>query len=157
MQLTLGQVRTALSLSQDTYRHWKSVLVPLSVRKGHKPCFSHGDLLALAIIKTLTDEVGIPVGNLEAVAKALFDQCSQESWARFERLVLFVQPTSHTVSFINLSALPQSPAAAIILPCAPIVAALRAALMVDQLEEPQQSFRFPLEAVSRHRAARGDS
>jgi hypothetical protein len=156
VKLTLGQVRAALDLSQDAYRHWKSVLEPLSLRKGHKPCFSHGDLLALAVVKTLTDEVGIPVGCLAAVAGALFEQCSQHSWAKFERLAVFVQPASQAVSFNNLGVAPQTSMTTIIIPCGPIVTALRAALTVDQSEEPQQFLKFPLEAVtSQPRSARG--
>ena len=156
MKLTLGQVRGALQLSQDAYRHWKTVLAPLAGRNGHKPSFSHGDLFALAIIKALTDDVGVPVGNLNSAALALFASCDNQPWAKFERLVALVQPKSGALSFVSDGQPLQEAQVMISIPCGPIISALRSALMMDQPQEPQGSFRFPLSAVADRRNVEGE-
>lgn len=155
MKLTHGQVRGALNLSQDALRHWKTVIVPLSVRKGRRACFSLGDLLALAIIKTLTDQFGVPVGNLEVVASALFEQCGQHSWTRFERQAALINPNSWSLSFVFDGQIPQLTGPVIVIPCAPIIASLRTALLVEQPDDPQVSLKFPLAAVSVERRSAG--
>jgi DNA-binding transcriptional MerR regulator len=154
MKLTLGQVRGTLGLSQDTYRHWKTVLLPLAARKGRGACFSHGDLLALAILKSLTDQVGVPVGGLDAIARSLFEQCGKQSWAKLERLTAVVCPEDGSLSFVFDGQIPQMTQAAIIIPCGPIISVLRAALMVEQPEETQSRLRFPLAAVTAERGGR---
>jgi hypothetical protein len=153
MKLTLGQVQEALGLSRDAYRHWQTVLPPLAVRKGRKPCFSHGDLLATAIVKALADDVGVPVSKLESVASSLFEQCGQHPWTKFERQIAIVFPGTWNVSFVADSQNPLTGRAAIAIPCAPIIALLRAALMVEQVDEPQVPFKFPLAAVTTERGS----
>jgi len=155
MKLTHGQVRGALNLSQDALRHWKTVIVPLSIRKGRRPCFSLGDLLALAIIKILTDQLGVPVGNLGVLATALFDQCSQHSWTRFERQAALIDPNTWNLSFVFDAQIPPLTGPAIIIPCAPIIGSLRAALLVEQSDDAQVSLRFPLAAVPLDRRSAG--
>jgi len=149
MKLTLGQVQDTLGLSRDTYRHWRTVILPLSVRKGHRPCFTHGDLLALAIVKTLVDQFGVQVRNLDSLARALFDQCGQHPWTKFERQVAVIYPATWRLMFGAENQIPQLTGAAIIVPCGPIIASLRAALMLEQEEDPQAALRFPLAAVER--------
>jgi DNA-binding transcriptional MerR regulator len=151
MKLTLGQVRGTLELSQDTYRHWKTVLLPLSARQGRGASFSHGDLLALAIIKSLTDKIGVPVGGLDQIARSLFEQCGQRSWAQLERLTAVVYPESGNLLFVSEVRIQQMKQTAILVPCEPIIASLRARLMIEQPEETQPSLRFPLTAVTNDR------
>jgi DNA-binding transcriptional MerR regulator len=151
MKLTLGQVQDTLGLSRDTYRHWKTVLLPLAYRKGRVACFTHGDLLALAIIKSLTDKIGVPISNLDFVARALFDQCAQQPWARFERLTAVVFPENWNLTFAPEGQIPSIDQTAIIVPCGPIISSLRGALMLEQPEETQAALRFPLSAVASKR------
>lgn len=151
MKLTLGQVRGTLELSPDTYRHWKTVLLPLATRQGRGASFSHSDLLALAIIKSLTDKIGVPVGGLDQIARSLFEECSQRSWAQLERLTAVVHPESGNLSFVSEIRIQQMRQAAIIIPCEPIIASLRQRLMIEQPDETQGSLRFPLTAVTNDR------
>lgn len=154
MKLTLGQVRGTLGLSQDTYRHWKTVLLPLATRKGRGACFSYGDLLALAILKSLTDQIGVPIGGLDTIARSLFEQCGQQSWAKLERQTAVVCPANASLSFVLDGQIPQRKQATIIVPCGPIISVLRAALMVEQPEEVQARLRFPPAAVTAQRGGR---
>jgi hypothetical protein len=83
-----------LGLSPDTFRHWKHALPPLGGRNGYTPCFSPGDLLAMALIRTLTEDLGIRVGKLDELSTQLFEQCS-EPWAILERSI----PSDRTAQF----------------------------------------------------------
>lgn len=148
MKLTLGQVQTALGLSRETYRHWKQVLLPLSLRKGHGACFTHGDLFAVAVIQALTSQFGVSVGKLDPVARALFETCGQQSWAKFERATALIHPDDWSLSFVADGQPLPTKRAAIVIPCGPIIADLRRALMIEQLEDAQTSFRFPLASVA---------
>ena len=97
MKYTPAQAQETLSLSPATFRHWKTALPPLSGRNGYSPCFTPGDLLAMAVVKTLTEDIGIRVGNLRGLAIELFGHCSQP-WAGLERAVLVIDPYRQRVS-----------------------------------------------------------
>ena len=72
---TPGQLRDAAGLSAETYRHWKKTLAPLRRARGHSPSFTPGDLVAVAIVRVLTETFGIRVGMLGSVAEPLFALC----------------------------------------------------------------------------------
>jgi len=65
---TPGQLRDAVGIGQETYRHWKKALAPLRRDAGHSPCFTAGDLLAAAIVKTFVANYGMRVSALSALA-----------------------------------------------------------------------------------------
>jgi hypothetical protein len=142
MKFTPGQAQEILQLSPATFRHWKSALPPLSGRNGYSPCFTLGDLLAMAVVKTLTEGVGIRVGNLQGLAMPLFGHCSQ-SWAALERSILIIDPLRQRVS-----AAPEAQPFAwgdlvIAMPFRPIIASLRERLLLEQTEDQQEPLRFP--------------
>lgn len=147
MSLTTGQLREVLGLSQDAYRHWKVALPPLAERQGRRARYSHGDLLALAIIKSLTEKFSVPVGSLVPVSGDIFDACGRQSWARLERSTALIFPEKW-----ELQIAPENQPLPIgrpmfSVPCGPIIADLRSALMIDLIDDPQSSLRFPLAAV----------
>lgn len=142
MKLTPGQVQEILSLSRATYRHWKEALPPLEGRNGHSRCFSLGDLFAMALIKALTDDAGVRIGALHAVATTLFEQSGRQSWAGFERSVLVLELASVKVEFFAEGQIPHSDRAGIIVPCGRIVADLRERLLDDAEEVEQGTLRF---------------
>lgn len=148
MKFTPGQVQETLQLSPATFRHWKAALPPLSGRNGYSPCFSPGDLLAMAVVKVLTEEVGIRVGNLRGVAEGLFAQCNRSSWAGLERFVIVVEPSYSRVNCISEMQSPLSDAAKILLPLRPTIKFLQDRLLLNYEEPQQESLRFPPTAVS---------
>jgi DNA-binding transcriptional MerR regulator len=149
MKYTLGQVKEILPISQDTYRHWKITLPPLNGRNGHTRCFSPGDLLAMAIVKTLTEEVGIRVGNLQSVAIELFAHCDSGSWAGLERSTLVInQPPRARVTSVPESQAVTVDGIAIVLPCRPIITGLRQRLLLGRESTDQEPLRFPPTALS---------
>jgi hypothetical protein len=105
----------------------------------------------------LTDRIGVPVGQLDVIASRLFKQCGQQSWAKFERLTAFVSSENWELSFVSDGQYPQASWPAIIIPCGPIIASLRSALMIEQAEDTQANLRFPLAAVLDRRRVGGDN
>jgi DNA-binding transcriptional MerR regulator len=142
MHLTPGQVREVLGLSQDTFRHWKTALPPLAGRNGYRPCFSHGDLFAMALIHALTEDAGIRIGALQAVSASLFEQCNRQAWAGFERSVLVLELARVRVEFAAESHIPQLDRIGIIVPCRSIIADLRERLLKDAAEAEQGNLKF---------------
>jgi hypothetical protein len=148
MNFTPGQAQEILGLSRATFRHWKGTLPPLAGRNGYGPCFTPGDLLALAVAKVLTDDIGIGVSSLYGIATSLFEHCQRSSWANLERSVLVIEPAGARVTSIP-EAQPISPdAISIVLPWRPIIAALRERLLMEKVETPQATLRFPPAVVS---------
>ena len=107
MKLSPGQVREVLGLTQDTYRHWKAALPPVAGRNGYRPCFTHGDLFAMALVKALTDDAGVRVSALHAVAAGIFDHCGKHSWTELERSTLVLELARVQVNFIPEQQSPQ--------------------------------------------------
>jgi hypothetical protein len=142
MKYTPGQAQETLHLSPATFRHWKTALPPLRGRNGYSPCFTPGDLLAMAVIKALTEDIGIRVGNLREAAVELFRQCSQP-WAVLERAILIIDPCRQRVSVVSET----QPAAinelVVAVPIRPIVASLRERLLLEQTDVQQKPLRFP--------------
>lgn len=149
MKFTPGQAREILRISQDAYRHWRGTLSPLAGRNGYSPCFTSGDLLAMAAVKVLTEDAGIRVGNLKVVAAALFEHCNRNSWAALERSVLVIEPSlGRVTSAPEGQSSPATREIAVVLPCRPIVAALRARLLHEQADAAQGALRFPPTALA---------
>ena len=157
MKFTPGQVQETLQLTQGTYRHWRSTLSPLSGRNGHSPCFTHGDLLAMAVLKALTEDLGIRVCALVKIAKDIFEQCNRSSWAEMERSVLVIEPLRSRVSCFSKARSPTLDRAAIVLPFRAIIKDLQDRLLSKHDESQQGKLRFPptaLPAKTRVRDAR---
>lgn len=152
MNLTPGQLREILDLSEDTFRHWRRAIPALAGRNGHRPCFTHGDLMATAVVKSVVEEAGIKVGALSGIAPELFRLCQETAWAALERAVLVIEPANCQVGLAASSLIPSpnSPIA-IHVPCGPIVARVRARLLAEQPAEDQQPLRFPPAAIGRAR------
>ena len=153
MKLTPGQVREVLDLSQDAFKHWKKVLPPLTGRNGYRPCFTHGDLLAMAFVRALTEDACIQVGALAAVSAALFDHCAKQSWAALERTILILELPRIRIEFVSEQVNPQVASIGIIVPCGPIISDLRERLLPSEDNVSQGSLRFPPRVVAS--AARG--
>lgn len=153
MKLSPGQVREILGLTQDTYRHWKAALSPLADRNGYRPCFTYGDLFAMALIKALTDDAGVRVGALHAVAASLFDHCGMHSWTELERSTLVLELARVQVTFVPEQHLPKLDGIGLVVPCRRIALDLRERLLMDKEPVDQGNLHFPPSVVSRQ--ARG--
>jgi hypothetical protein len=156
LKFTPGQFREILSLSQDTFRHWKQALGPLSERNGYRPCFDPGDLLAVAVIKALVDDGGLRISALSPLAEQLFEACNAASWVALERSVFRFELGVGRLTVASETHPPSVSGTAIYVQLRPILADLRERLLMGQDAARQQSLRFPPAAVGERRSAGRD-
>lgn len=140
---TPGQLRNAMAIPQETYRHWKKSLVPLRRGTGHSPCFTAGDLLAIAIVRVLTVDFAIRVGAISTVAEALFETCNIASWPTLERSKLIVDLANGRLQFRPEleNIVVETPM--LVVPLRPLVGHLRDSLLTDGGTDNQKTLRFP--------------
>lgn len=79
MYYTPGQLRGTVGLSKEAFRHWKRIVPALANGRGHAPSFSSGDVLASAVLRQLTDIIGVRIGHLSEIAPAIFQVCNASS------------------------------------------------------------------------------
>ena len=152
MRYTPSQVRHVVGITQETLRHWRRVLPSLGGLKGHAPVFRPGQLLGLAVVRVLVEDLGLSVRALRTAEHDIFDICGSPQWVRLAQGHLLVRPTEGCVTFVDrvLDSDLQRPA--ILLPLEPIVTSLRLALLEVSPEDAQQSMAFPPLDVSERRA-----
>jgi DNA-binding transcriptional MerR regulator len=143
MKLTPGQLRELLGLTQDAFRHWKRALAPLKDRNGYRPCFTPGDLLAVAVVKALTEDAGVRVGALSSIAEELFRVCNEASWPALERSTLLLDLSEQGITVLAETQPVRAAGTAIYVACRPIVARLRERVLSEGGVEPQQILHFP--------------
>jgi hypothetical protein len=155
VRYTPGQLRSAVSIAPETYRHWKKALVPLRRERGHSPCFTSGDLVAIAVARTMCIDLGIRVGALSGVAVLLFKICNGSPWAVLERGKLIFDLPNGTVHFQPERANVSGEGALVVIPLQGIVGQLRNQLLAASGPADQRTLRFPPTALSppRKRAA----
>lgn len=140
VRYTQGQLRKTVSISTETFRHWKTVIPYLSKKSGHSAKFLAGDLLALSILKKLTADCSINVGNLAAVFDEILYLCNTEPWDELEKLVLCIDVKSGTCRTAPVLENLQTSDVMIIMFLATQVQELRSELIEMQEEDTQGQF-----------------
>lgn len=152
---TPGQLRSAISIAPETYRHWKKALAPLRRGRGHSPCFSSGDLVAVSVIRTLATDIAIRVGTLAPIADPLFELCNLSPWPVLERAKLVVDVAGAQLQLRPELAEVISDQPLITIPLAPMIARLREQLLAASDSREQASLLFPPMPVNAAVSARG--
>lgn len=156
MRYTTGQVRQVIGIPQETLRHWRSVLPSLAGLKGHAPVFRPGQLLGLAVVRVLVEDMGLSVGTLKTVDREIFEICGSPQWVRLARGYLLVRPTDGSAKFLDTLTDADVKQASILLPLDRIVTSLREALLEVGSEEAQHSIAFPPLGLSDRRTAESE-
>ena len=152
---TPGQLRSAISLAPETYRHWKKALTPLRRGRGHSPCFSSGDLVAVSVIRSLAIDMAIRVGALAPIADTLFEMCNLTPWPALERAKLVIDVAGAQLQLRPELAEIVSDQPLITVPLAPMVARLREQLLAAKDSREQASLLFPPMSISAAASTRG--
>lgn len=154
MHFTPGQLRSTVGLSKETFRHWKRVLPAFSNRKGHSPSFSSGDVLASAIIRSITESCGARIGHLAEISTAIFDVCNTTTWAALEGRVLVVDFSNGDCSILqNPISIPLN-SIVVVCPLSPIIQQLQTELLPSETSPKQGTLFFPPTQISRETTAR---
>lgn len=110
LRLTPQQVAEVAQLSDQTLRHWRSVLPPLAGLNGYTPCFTPGDALALLVVRHLVKVMGISVGTLVSASSDLFSLCRNTSWPHLADRHLLIQIERGSVILLTHEPNLESPA-----------------------------------------------
>jgi hypothetical protein len=146
MQYTQAQIREVTRLTKEGFRHWKGAIPALEARSGRGALFSYGDIVALAVIKTIVDTFGVQITILKDQAQLLFESCNKGNWAILgSEIVVIGEQGAMFIASENLDEVGTQPI--ICVPLAPIVARIRAVLTGDH---PQQELPLsPMPVVPR--------
>jgi hypothetical protein len=83
VKFTPSQTQALVGLTAETLRYWKKHLPPIAAKRGHAPCYSRGEVLALIVVRRLVRDFKMDVSVLGANAPKLFEVCSSSSqWPR---------------------------------------------------------------------------
>lgn len=139
---TPGQLRDAIGIGQETYRHWKKALAPLRREAGHSPCFTAGDLLATEIVKILVANYGMRISALSALADGLFEACNGRSWPTLERSLLVLDLADTRVLMQSEGSQLALDGPAMVVPLRALIERLRGTLLSGD-DDSQEMLRFP--------------
>ena len=114
---------------------------------GRRPCYTAGDLLAVAIVRGLTADFGIRVGAISAVAETLFVTCNTTPWPNLERGKLIVDLATGCLQLLQETDSVDCERPTLIVPLRPMVEHLREVLLTKDNLDSQEPLRFPPTAL----------
>jgi hypothetical protein len=147
LKLTPQQVAQLAKLTDQTLRHWRQVLPPLSGMNGYTPCFAPGDVLALLVVRHLVKVMGLGVGSLASASVGLFALCRETSWPELAHVRLLIQVEDGNVNVLTSDSNIERPA--IIVPMRRFADELQAAWANSSLSLVEQlplHFQTPAES-----------
>ncbi len=147
LRLTPQQVADVAQLSDQTLRHWRSVLPPLAGLNGYTPCFTPGDALALLVIRHLVKVMGIGVGALAGASIDLFSLCRSTSWPQLADRRLLVQVEQGQAILLTGDTDLDLDAPAVLVPMRPFAERLQAAWASSFPALEQLSLQFGASVV----------
>lgn len=100
MNYSPAHILRIVGISQETFRHWRKVLPPLSERKGRDK-FTLGDALALLVVKDLCSVLGIQVKTLVPFSNELFTFCNPLKWDTYIGKYITYQPVNSKFEVID--------------------------------------------------------
>lgn len=154
MRYTQSQIRELLSISVDAFRTWRGAIPALALHKGHAPSFTPGDVVAMAIVAELVRDFGVRVGTVGDRFDRLFKECRGKSWHSLENCVAMIEADDFCLVDASLAYRRSSDVSTLCVPCAPIIARLRAALTATDVEQTQGHLQFPPTSVTMQPARR---
>jgi hypothetical protein len=160
MAFTQLQTRETIGLSVETFRHWRKVLPYLRGRVGREARFSFGDLVTLAGLRCLIDEVGLSIGQLAKSGQEFFDACNRLKWIEATDAYALIrpdeaiqparrrtEPSPVTVLVVRGNLADAIKSATIVVPLDPLANILRESLFGASLDADPRQPRLPLPPI----------
>lgn len=148
VKLTPAQFRDALGISQETLRHWRKSLPVFRGRNGYAPAFTTGDLMVGAVVKLLRDQWGISVAVFAEQSVALSEVLGRTPWPSLSASAVRLSLADKGCILVPVTNRQPVDVPCLIIPLAPIVEHLTAALLQDQ-DRSQAPIYFPPVEVGR--------
>lgn len=103
MKFTPAQLIAIADLSPETLRYWKKHLTPIAGKRGHAPCYSRADVVALIVVRRLVRDFKMDVSRLGQHSDQLFKLCSDAQWAQPNKRFLLVTSTGSVTAYQHLA------------------------------------------------------
>ena len=132
---------TALGLSKQRWRTFRSALPPLETGLSHASCFSAGHLVAASVAQVVADRLGSPLSTLTPIAYPLFAACTNAPWFQLERSRIAMFLDEERVELTSPDIPIQGTDLGIIIALEPITRALRERLLDIDID-PQHNLAF---------------
>lgn len=116
---------------------------PLQRPSPPRSCYSVGDVLAVAVIRTMTKDFSIRIGALTTVAEDLVSTCNNHSWLALERSKLVILLSEGTIEVHAEEVPTHFHASALVVLLRPLALRIREALLADHSAAEQGLFPFP--------------
>lgn len=146
MKFTPAQTQALVGVSTETLRYWKKHLGPIAERRGHAPCYSRAEVLALLVVRHLVRNFSIDISALGKHADQLFAACAMQ-WIAIGNRWLIVK-TDGEVIVRDTTAQLELTEPVIVIPLAAVVRELNEHL-TDQDTNPQMPLALPPIALTR--------
>lgn len=148
MWYTQGQIRDLLAIPVETFRTWRGVLPALAQHRGHKPTFTPGDVVAMAVIAEIVRDYGVRIGTVGERLNKVVEACHGLSWLALQSCCVVIDTTTARVSSTDAITFRELGATTMVVPCAPIVERLRESLIAAEAEDAQGHLKFPPTVVA---------
>jgi hypothetical protein len=136
-----GQLKSILDVTEETLRHWRKVLPGLSQRKGKSAKFSVADVIALKLIKRLSQDIGIKISRLAPISSSLFEICNNTPYIKLQRGCIAIDIESNVAKFCDKNDVQLDGHILVIIDCAPLTKAIQDHFF--ESAEEQQQLPFP--------------
>ncbi|MDP1735548.1 MAG: hypothetical protein Q8L44_14405 [Sulfuritalea sp.] len=90
MKFTPAQTIAIADLTAETLRYWKRHLSPIAGKRGHAPCYSRAEILALIVVRRLVRDFKMDVSILGQHSEQLFRLCLNAQWSQLKKRLLVV-------------------------------------------------------------------
>lgn len=81
MHFSQAQILELTGMTLERLRHWKKGMPDLERHKGRRPSFSLDELIALAVMNQLTNELGVTAAHLAPHSAAIFAIFAEDPFA----------------------------------------------------------------------------
>jgi len=149
-----AQVCDLVMISGETLRHWRGTLSPLSGKSGRTACFDAGDALALQVVKLVTQEFGVKVSCISAIAEQLFSVCAQKNWPRIDSCIMLISVSNSQVELLKRSSMWNANGAYWVIPIDELVVDLRTRLLSGEGHCLDRQVHLPYSPISIKSGAR---
>jgi len=144
---TQEQARAVTGIGQEALRHWRKRVPYLAAKSGKAARFSFGDLIGLAVIREVTDKLGVSIGHVHDGIESLFKTLAEQSVIQAGSIAILKSPDSSLIGRdTQLGAL--GGVATVLVPLDPLIEDLRSKLLNGLRLPPQSVLPFFAEAVS---------
>ena len=147
IQFTQEQARAITGVSSQALRHWREVVPYLAKKSGKAARFGFADLVGIAAIQQLVENIGVSVGSVQLGIESMLCILAVTRPSELQNAVIVIGvDTAEVRRMDELSGLRQS-APMLLVPCNPLLEKMRGYVLPELTINPQLNLPFPPQAV----------